>query len=324
MGATYSQLFPPSPTLKEQNLPNQKGKVFIVTGGASGVGLELTTILYRAGGKVYIAGRSEANAQQGIEKIKSTSANASDAGQLVYLHLELDDLSTIKSSVETFRSKESKLDVLWNNAGVSMPPPDTVSKQGRELTIATNCLGPYLFTELLLPCLKAAAQDSPAASVRVVWTSSMVVDLTAPKDGINMSELVSPPKDQAKIYTTSKTGNWFLASELARQVGQQGILSVTQNPGNLKTNLLRHATWMFVLSWPLLYDAKFGAYTELYAGLSPNLTMETNGCYVIPWGRVHPAPKQYLLDALKSVEEGGTGRAAEFRKWCEDQTVDFM
>ena len=58
MGVTFSQFFPPTPTLTEANLPSQKGKVFIVTGGASGVGFELCSILYQKGGKVYLAGRS--------------------------------------------------------------------------------------------------------------------------------------------------------------------------------------------------------------------------------------------------------------------------
>ena len=66
MGVTFSQFFPPKPTLTEVNLPSQKGKVFIVTGGTSGVGFELCAILYQAGGKVYLAGRSEANAQFAI------------------------------------------------------------------------------------------------------------------------------------------------------------------------------------------------------------------------------------------------------------------
>lgn len=64
----------------------------------------------------------------------------------------------------------------------------------------------------------------------------------------------------------TKVGNWFLASELAKQVGERGILNVSQNPGNLKTNLLRSAPML--MRWasaPLLYEAKMGAYTELWA-----------------------------------------------------------
>ena len=62
MGSTFSQRFPPHATLTEQNLPSQKGKVFIVTGDYSGVGYELVTILFRAGGIFYVSGCSEAKA----------------------------------------------------------------------------------------------------------------------------------------------------------------------------------------------------------------------------------------------------------------------
>lgn len=335
MGATLSQLFPPSPKLTERNLPSQKGKVYIVTGGASGIGFELASILYKAGGKVYIAGRSEASAHQAIEKIISSTTQPSSAGHIEFLHLDLSDLSTIKSSAETFKSLEPKLDILFNNAGVSLPPLGSKSKQGHELQLATNCLGPFLFTHHLLPALKSAAQHSPTASVRVIWTSSFVVDSSAPKGGIIISDLASPPPDKTKNYVASKVGNWFLASEFAKRVGgQHGILSVTQNPGNLKgTNVLRHAPrWMKVVSWPLLYPAKMGAYTELWAGMADELTIESSvgGAYVVPWGRVHPGPRRDLVNALKGKEEGeggvgtGTGQAGEFWRWCEKETAEFM
>lgn len=74
---------------------------------------------------------------------------------------------------------------------------------------------------------------------------------------------------------------------------------------------------------PLLYDAKMGAYTELWAGLSEELTMERSGGAVVPWGRMHPAPRKDLVDACRSVEEGGTGQAGEFREWCERETKEF-
>lgn len=326
MGTTFSQIIPPRPRLTEENLSRQDGKVFIVTGGASGVGYQLATMLYRAGGKVYIAGRSEAKAQEAIEQIRSSSVpESSSRGILEFLHLDLDDLSSIKASAESFCRKESKLDVLWNNAGVSRPPAGSKSRQGHELQMATNCLGPYLFTRLILPQLQAAAETSPQDSVRVIWTSSIMVDLSAPTGGIYIPDLTSPPaNDQTKLYIESKVGNWFLASELAGELGRHGILSVTQNPGNLKTNLLRHSSPLLPLVMaPLLYPAKMGAYTELWAGLSPELTMAQSGCYVIPWGRVHPCPRKDLVAALKSSEEGGTGQAAEFRDWCEKQTAEY-
>lgn len=308
--------------MTEANLPSQKGKVFIVTGGASGVGFELCNVLYQAGAKVYLAGRSEANAQSAISHIKALSPTS--PGGLIFLSLSLDDLTTIKPAVEVFTSKESRLDVLFNNAGVSLPPRGSVSVQGQELQMATNCLGHYLLTQLLLPTLLHTAKSASPAAVRVIWTSSIAVDVTAPTCGIKISELNTPSSDQQTNYVTSKTGNWFLASALAAQVGPKGILSVTQNPGNLKTALLRHAPWILgFVTTPLLHRAKMGAYTELWAGLSADLGIEEGGKYVVPWGRLHPKPRPDLLAALKTQEDGGTGVAAQFLEYCEKQTAEF-
>ena len=322
MGVIFSQFFPPHPTLTEANLPSQKDKVFIVTGGASGVGFELCAILYQAGGKVYLAGRSEANADSAISKIKALSTTS--PGELVFLSLSLDDLTTIEPAVQSFAAKESKLDVLFNNAGVSFPPVGSVSAQGHELQMATNCLGHYLLTQLLLPTLLHTAESASSAAVHVIWTSSITVDLSAPKCGIHIPDLTSPPSDPYRNYVTSKTGNWFLASALAAQVGSKGILSVTQNPGNLKTPLLRHASWILgFVTAPLLYPAKMGAYTELWAGLSGDLDIRDGGKCVLPWGRVHPSPKPELLAALTTREDEGPGVAALFLEYCEKQTASF-
>ena len=189
--------------------------------------------------------------------------------------------------------------------------------------MATNCLGPLLLSRLLLPCLQAVAENSKGLG-RVVWTSSIVVDTNSPIGGIVMEEIKSPSQDKTRNYVATKTGNWFIASEFGRQ--EKDIISVTQNPGNLKTNLLRHASSMMrALSSPLLYDARFGAYTELWAGLSPELDDTTkNGSYVIPWGRLHPSLRQDLLNALISKNEGGTGQAQEFMTWCNTQIADYL
>ncbi|CAG8978210.1 hypothetical protein HYALB_00011791 [Hymenoscyphus albidus] len=331
MGATLSQFFPPTPSLTENNLPSQQGRTFLITGGYSGVGLELSKILYSAGGSVYIAGRSESSARAAIEEIKAGAKNVEGAGHLSFLYLDLSDLSLIKGSAMEFLEKEGRLDVLFNNAGVSQPPVGSVSKQGHELQVATNCLGPFLFTSLLLPVLRetAASLNAPEGSVRIVWTSSQVVDLSAPTGGLVMQELDTPPKDNFGNYVNSKTGNWFLASEFGKQVKNNGILSVVQkptcakNPGNLKTNLMRNKIWMMYMSYPLLYPGKLGAYTALWAGVSHELNLDDSGGYVILWGRKHPGPRVDLLDALKTIEEAGTGRANEFWKWCVAKTVDY-
>lgn len=322
MGTTWSQFFPPAPSLTEANLPSQKGRVFIVTGGYSGVGLELCTILYRAGGKVYVAGRSEEKALDAIAQIRASEPSSD--GNLVFLALHLDDLASIKPAVEAYTAAESRLDVLFNNAGVSNPPCGSVSAQGHELQFATNCLGPYLLTQLLLPTLRRTAESETPASVRVIWTASIVVDISAPKNGVNLEEILRENTNPQRNYENSKVGNWFLAHALDAQERPSGILSVVVNPGNLKSRLTRHMSPLVpLLVAPLLFHARMGAYTELWAGLSNELTLSDGGKYILPWGRLHPNPREDLLQAMKRKEDGGTGGAALFVKYCEDQILEF-
>ncbi|KAF4341839.1 light induced alcohol dehydrogenase Bli-4 [Fusarium beomiforme] len=323
MGNIYSLFFPPSPQFTEENLTAQNGRVFIVTGGYSGVGYELSRMLFQAGGTVYIAGRSQEKAETVIQELKQRYPESS--GSLSFLKIALDDLDSIKAAAEEFKSKESRLDVLFNNAGVSNPPAGSVSAQGYELSMATNAIGPWYFTQLLVPILKETAKSQPPASVRVIWTASIVTDLSVPKGGVNMKDVIKPLKDQQANYANSKTGNWYLASVLADQVGCEGVLSVCINPGNLHSNLLRHLPSIigYVVS-PLLYHAKFGAYTNLWAGLSPNLQIEDGGRFILPWGRFHPSPRADLLENLKSKEQGGTGTAAEFAEYCDKVIADHQ
>ncbi|KAF2727771.1 short-chain dehydrogenase [Polyplosphaeria fusca] len=326
MGVTLSQVFPPRPALTEANLPSQQGKVFVVTGGTSGVGFELAQILYGAGGTVFITARSEASLQTTIKSIKSSpSTNGSIDGVI----LDLADLTTVKPAVQHLLTKTSAINVLFLNAGVSQPPVGTTA-QGQEIRMGINCLGGLLIAYLALPGLVRAAEEAKTrnedpGNVRIVWTSSLFVDVGAPKGGFKMEDIIDPPKDTIATYNNSKLGNWYLAHHFSTlpQVRDNDILSITQNPGNLRSNLLRDAPWMFYISYPLLYHSRYGAYTELWAGITNEIGIGDQGCYILPWGRKHPAPRPDLLDSLKSKEEGGTGRADEFAEWSEDQIRQF-
>ena len=87
-------------------------------------------------------------------------------------------IANIETYVRIYSSEVVRLDVLFNNAGVSQPPVESISKQGHELQIAVNLLGPFLFTRLLLPLLEATASaattttSSSSSSSGVIWTSS--------------------------------------------------------------------------------------------------------------------------------------------------------
>lgn len=324
MGAQWSQVFPPKPSFTFDHVEPQDGRVFLITGGYSGIGRELAQMLYRKNGRVYIAGRSHEQGKKAIDDIKA--AETASSGIIEFIHLELDDLSSIKASVEAFKAHETKLDVLFNNAGVSQPPLGSVSKQGIELQLATNCLGPFLLTQLLQPLLAAAAADpvAPPGSFRVVWASSQVAELSSPPEGIIMQEIHDPPRDRTRNYTNSKTGNLFLSAEYARRFGPAlGVVSVALNPGAVDTKLLRHTPLLRYLAWPLLYETRFGAGTVLFAGFSTEIALENNGAYVIPWGRVATSLKAGLAEAMELQENGGTGVAKEFWDYCEEKTRDY-
>lgn len=229
--------------------------MFIVTGSSSGIGEQLAYILYLKNAKVYVAARSEDKAMKAIEGIKSRVP--SSTGQLRFLHLDLDDLTTIKASAEKFLSENDRLDVLWNNAGVMVPPLGSKTKQGYDKQLGTNNVAPFLFTKLLHPILAKTAKIALADSVRVVWVSSSGTELYSPKGGIDLSNLdYKVEKDNWFRYGASKAGNVLHGSELAKRAGSEGIISVVSvivpceyrcgsntwqslNPGNLKSDLQR-------------------------------------------------------------------------------------
>lgn len=184
-------------------------------------------ILYLKNAKVYVAARSEAKAAKAIEGIKSRAP--SSKGQLIYLHLDLDDLTTIKASAEKFLSENERLDVLWNNAGVMIPPLGSKTKQNYDKQLGTNNVAPFLFTKLLHPILSKTASNAPTDSVRVVWVSSSGAEVYSPKGGIDINNLdYKVSKDNWFRYGTSKAGNVLHASELAKRAGSEGIISVVR------------------------------------------------------------------------------------------------
>jgi len=81
------------------------------------------------------------------------SAYPDSPGHAKGLHLDLNNLNTVRPCISAFLAQWSRLDVLWNNAGISRSPVGSISAQGHEATMGTNCLGYYLLTKLLLPVL---------------------------------------------------------------------------------------------------------------------------------------------------------------------------
>lgn len=322
MGNQFSQMFPPAATFTEHSLDDLKGKVYIVTGASAGVGKELSRLLYSRNSTVYLAARSSERANAAIQWIKE--AHPSAQGTLHYLHLDLDDLEGIKSSAEDFLKKEKRLDVLFNNAGVMVPPQGSTTKQGYELQLGTNCVAPFLFTKLLTPLLIETAKKETTGSVRVIWVSSSAAHIFSPTGGVDMSNLdYKVDKTKEAKYAISKAGNVLHALEMRERYGKQGIVSVALNPGNLSSELTRHvsAIQAFIIRW-ITHPPVNGAYTELFAGLSPEIVALKQDEWVIPWGRI-TSLRRDLAEGAKSKEEGGSGRAKEFWEWSEEQVAKY-
>jgi NAD(P)-dependent dehydrogenase (short-subunit alcohol dehydrogenase family) len=320
----YTQFFPPKASLTESNLPDLTGRVFIVTGGNSGIGEELTRILYQAGGTVYILTRDEGKSNTVISNI--TSIKTSKSGTIKFIYVDFSDLTTVAPAVNKFLASESRLDVLFNNAGVGGVEASKRTVQGLEMHMGVNVVAPFLLTKLLYPLLTSTAKlpDKKPGSVRVIWTGSIMVDGWSPPGGINVSQLETGSADRVENYSVSKVANWYLASEFHRRNKEEGVVNLVQNPGSLRTNVWRHSKFSeYGILWPFFGKSIDGAHTNLWAGLHSEITIQDGGRYIMPWGRWHPGQRNDIELGRRSESEGGTGAAQRFWEWCEKKVQGF-
>lgn len=120
-------------------------------------------------------------------------------------------------------------------------------------------------------------------------------------------------------YGQSKAGNVLLAHESAKHWGNDaGVVHVSFNPGNLKTELQRHVGAAQMILSPILFPAVYGAYTELYAGWSEELGVKDAGAFIIPWGRVGSV-RPDITDGMRSGEV-----SEKFWGWCERECAKSM
>ncbi|KAK7710705.1 hypothetical protein SLS64_005608 [Diaporthe eres] len=332
-----SQCWPPAPNFTPQDLISQgsaSGRVFIVTGANSGIGLELVKALHLGGATVYLACRSAERAAKAIEEVKSAyrdtthADDAPDGGALHFLPLDLADLSSVHAFAAAFAARESRLDVLFHVAGVANVPRGTTTAQGLEAHLGTNCVAPLALTQALRPLLAATASlpGVPAGSVRVVWTASLSMETFTPRGGVDFTVLAD---DAAllkvhpwRAYGVSKCGNWFLARECARRFRDDGVASAAVNPGQLRTDAWRHVSGPVMwLMRPTMYDAHMGVLSMLYAGFVPEVAAkgEENGCYVMPWGRImRRCAREDIEEALRG------GAAGRFWEWCDSKAREVF
>ena len=224
--------------------------------------------------------RSREKAQQAIEDIKA--ATPSSQGDLVFVPLDLADLSTVKLAAQQILECESKIHTLFNNAGIGVGTSESqTTVQGHDRWLGVNNLGPHLLTKLLTPCLIEAANTEPAGTARVVWVSSASGELPdVPTGGVPMDHITDLSSYQTKYsiatrYGISRAGNILQAAEFARLYETDGIISFAMHPGVVDTDsftpLAKTNNIAYIFKILFMQPAIYGAYTELFAGLSPEV-----------------------------------------------------
>ncbi|TFY71120.1 hypothetical protein EVG20_g1896 [Dentipellis fragilis] len=345
-------MFPPAPVWSVDGIPDLSGQIMIVTGGNTGIGRETVKVLYVTlpalslslimsltqallahNAKVYMACRDEGKANRTISALEQETGE-----KAIFLHLDLSDLESVRKAADEFLSSETQLHVLFNNAAVMACPMDELSKQGYDLQFATNVMGHFFLTELLMPALRAAASSATDKKARVITTSAAAnylytINWDSFKDGRARRAM-----DINELYYQSKHANVVVSREVARRYGHDGIVSISLNPGqnslfggrfplssvlrsvshthstgNLKTDLQRYLSG-FRKAWidRILYPAPMGALTQLWAGTSPE-TADFNGKFLIPWARLGEARK----------ETGDPEVGKRLWEWLEEQCKPY-
>ncbi|KAH9913918.1 NAD(P)-binding protein [Fomitopsis serialis] len=285
----HRQCRPPEPTFSTDDIPDLTGKVMIVTGGNAGIGKETVKVLLSHNATVYMASRDETRAHAAIDELKEQTGR-----EAIYLELNLANLASVRRAAAEFLSKEKELHALFNNAGVSTIPMDWLTDDGYDMTFGTNVIGHFLFTKLLLPTLLAGRDSSPDHFARVIWLSSYASYLSSLHYATFKEGPARRKAGYARMYFQSKFANVVLAHECARRYGAQGILSLSVNPGNIKTDIMKYASAVdlkFVDIFIKLYPVEYGALGQLWAGTMPE-ALQYNGEFVVPWAKVDARPRQ--------------------------------
>lgn len=255
----------------EHDVPDQTGRIAVVTGANSGIGLETARVLARKGAHVVLAVR---NREKG-EEARADITRAEPQAKVVVQHLDLADLESVATFAEEFGAAHQGLDLLINNAGVMVPPFGRTA-DGLELQFGTNHLGHFALTGRLLPLLRRTG------GARVVTVSSLAhrfrrLDF----DNLNAEKGYS----SWTAYGYSKLANLLFMRELQRRYhdGPDSLRSSAAHPGFTETDLQRHTAMVrLMMKIPCMaQDSLAGALPTLYAATAPNVA---GGDYFGPGG----------------------------------------
>ncbi|MCL6702014.1 SDR family oxidoreductase [Pseudomonas sp. T1.Ur] len=277
MSTEASDRVAPQPDWSTHDMPSQKGRIVLVTGGTSGMGYEDALAFARAGAEVIIAAR---NPERGADAIKRIREAVPDA-KLQFESVDLANLSSVRGLAERLNQRLPRLDVLINNAAIMAPPERGTSADGFELQLATNYLGHFALTGLLVPLLR---QSDDA---RVVSLSS----IAATRGAVNFDDLQSEHKyDPYAAYAQSKLAilQWSFALQRRSDAQKWGIRSIVAHPGVAVTELIARGPGVnseFGQRWAkdrdAYHSAAQGALPTLYAATAEQAV---GGAYYGPTG----------------------------------------
>jgi NAD(P)-dependent dehydrogenase (short-subunit alcohol dehydrogenase family) len=283
------------------DIPDQSGRIAVVTGANSGLGLITAQELARAGATVIAACRDTAKGSSAVAQIEAAVSGA----DVTVEPLDLADLSSVRSFAD--RHAGTRVDILINNAGV-MAPPRRLTKDGFESQFGTNHLGHFALTGLLLPALLAAP------SPRVVTLSSGAHRIGT----MRFDDLMGERRyNNWLAYGQSKLSNLLFCFELQRRAVAAGteLKSVASHPGYAATNLqfagpagkLERAG-MVLGNKLLAQSAEMGALPTLYAATAPEIP---GGAFVGPDGFMEQRGHPHIVTAAKKAYD----EAAWARLW---------
>jgi NAD(P)-dependent dehydrogenase (short-subunit alcohol dehydrogenase family) len=282
------------------NMPDQSGRVAIVTGANTGIGFETAAALAAKNASVVMACRNRHKAEDAMERIRVRTPNA----KLEFIELDLSSLASVERFAEAYRAGHERLDLLINNAGVMVPPLGQ-TEDGFELQFGCNHLGHFALTGRLLDLLEA----TPGA--RVVTVSSM-----AHRRGKMDFDNLNAEKGYNKMpaYGQSKLANLLFTFELQRRLEAKGSSAVATaaHPGWTGTDLQRHSAVIKFLNNFFAQTPPMGALPTLRAAVDPEAA---GGDYYGPKGfyemRGHPTKVGTTPAAQNELDAGRLWEVSE-------------
>ncbi|HET9876784.1 MAG TPA: SDR family NAD(P)-dependent oxidoreductase [Mycobacterium sp.] len=211
------------------DVPDQTGRVAVITGANTGIGYEAAAVLADRGAQVVLAVRNPDKGDAAVARIRSASPHADVAVQ----ELDLSSLASVRAAAEALRSANPRINLLINNAGVMFTPKQTTA-DGFELQFGTNHLGHFALTGLLLDRLLGVEGS------RVVTVSSMGHRIRA---AIHFDDLQwEHGYNRVAAYGQSKLANLLFTYELQRRLAakNQPTIAVAAHPGSASTELTRN------------------------------------------------------------------------------------